>query len=163
MTKETDSKERHPDAFREKSALPAGCRLIRFAPLTDDRGHICVAENGNGTLPYEIQRVFWIYGVPSGKERGSHAHRTCSEILVPVSGCFKVELTDGRTAATVVLDSPSCGLLIPPMVWCRLLDFSPSAVCLCLASAGYDAAGYTHRFDDYIQETGSASDASHPL
>jgi len=156
MTKDSDFK----DCCK---ALPPGCRWIDFAPLTDRRGTICVAENGSEPLPYDIQRAFWIYGVPDGGERGSHAHRTCSEILIPVSGCFKVELTDGRSAATVVLDTPARGLLIPPMIWCRLKDFSPNAVCLCLASAGYDAKGYIHRFDDYIHETCPDVDALHSL
>jgi len=132
--------------------MPAGCRLIRFPMVTDQRGSLCFAENGAGPVPYSLQRAFWIFGVKEGMRRGSHAHRSCSEVIIPVSGSFTVELTNGKEAASVVLDSPAQGLLIPPMVWCDLMDFTPHAVCLCLASDAYDPSGYIHNIEDYYRE-----------
>lgn len=138
--------------------MPAGCRLIHFPKITDERGSLCFAENGAGTVPYTFQRAFWIFDVQEGKQRGSHAHRTCSEVIVSVNGRFVVELTDGKDSAEVVLDSPAQGLLVPPMVWCNLKDFSPGSVCLCLASAAYDANGYINDIGSYLEEVKGVSD-----
>lgn len=132
--------------------MPDGCRLIRFPMITDERGSLCIAENGAGHMPYPLQRAFWIFDVKEGMQRGSHAHRTCSEVIIPVNGSFTVELTNGKESARVVLDSPAQGLLIPPMVWCNLKDFTPHAVCLCLASAAYDPDGYINNIEDYYRE-----------
>lgn len=143
--------------------MPEGCRLIRIPMITDERGSLCFAENGAGPVPYAMQRAFWIFDVKEGMQRGSHAHRTCSEVIIPVSGSFTVELTNGKEAASVVLDSPAQGLLVPPMVWCNLRDFSPRAVCLCLASAAYDPSGYINNIEEYFREMKCLSDEAGSL
>lgn len=126
---------------------------IKFDAFTDGRGVLTVANLGEASsLPFQVQRVFWINDVPQGGERGKHAHKTCWEALVAVSGSFAVRLDNGRDAPRcVVLDSPHTALLIPPMMWCELYDFSDHAVCLCLASGDYDKDGYLSDYDAYLR------------
>ena len=134
------------------NSFPTNCQLIDFPQYKDARGCLCVAENGQKNIPMEIDRVFWISNVPENSNRGEHAHRTCSEIIVPVCGSFEVELTDGIRKVSIRMDNPAQGLLIGPMVWCRLFHFSANAVCLCLASGKYDSEGYINHFEDFIKE-----------
>lgn len=130
------------------SSLPRGCRLIDFHSHLDPRGSLSVAESRND-IPFAVERVFWIYGVPEGQCRGSHSHNECCEVVVPVAGAFTMVLDDGSEQASVRMDSPSQGILIPPAVWCRLQDFAPGTVCVVFASHPYNAAGYTHDYDEY--------------
>lgn len=130
--------------------FPAGVQYLQFNNITDTRGSLCITQQS--CLPFHVERIFWIYGVPPGKERGSHAHRTCSEILIPLGGSFKLTVTDGKVTATIHLDNPSTGILIPPMVWCRLSDFTIGCVCMCIASEKYDETGYINKFEDFIKE-----------
>ena len=112
--------------------------------FADERGTLSVSNLSDGeALPFEVGRVFWITNVPEGQKRGTHAHRSCHEALVCLQGSFKVKVDNGCGVSFVqTLDSPQKGLYIPPMVWCELYDFTPDAVCLCLASGPYDKEGY---------------------
>lgn len=148
-TTASDTQTSAPDS---PHALPGGCRMITLTPHTDTRGALCFVESMKAHIPFPIQRVFWIYDVPACAERGSHAHRTCSEVIIPMHGSFTVEITDGRTVSRLRLTTPTQGLLIPPMVWCRLEDFAPSTVCLCLASGAYEPEGYIHDKGTYLKE-----------
>lgn len=130
--------------------FPAGVQYIQFKNIADDRGTLCIAQQD--CLPFRVERIFWIHSVPPDKERGSHAHRTCSEILVPLGGSFKLTVTDGNSTATLLLNNPSIGILIPPMVWCQLSDFTTGCVCMCMASENYDESGYINNFEDFIKE-----------
>lgn len=131
--------------------LPRGCRLINLPEHRDKRGCLSIAEWGNG-IPFAIERVFWIYDVPEGEERGAHSHNECAEVVVPVSGAFDMTLDDGTMQATVHLDSPHVGILIPAGVWCRLSGFAPGTVCVVLASHPFNAAGYVHDYSTYKNE-----------
>lgn len=126
--------------------------LIRFREAADKRGTLCVADPENGGFPFAIKRVFWIHGVPEGTARGEHAHHTCAEVVIPVSGSFTAHVTDGQRSADFVMDDSHQGLYIPPMVWCSLTDFSADCVCLCLASEPYDGTGYINAIDDFIKQ-----------
>ncbi|MBO4590926.1 MAG: GNAT family N-acetyltransferase [Bacteroidaceae bacterium] len=128
--------------------LPRGCRLIHFPKNADERGCLSFAE-GQKHIPFPIERVFWIYDVPEGQKRGEHSHNECSEVIVPVSGSFDMEVDDGILQATVHMDSPETGILIPPSVWCRLQNFAPGTVCIVFASHPYNASGYTHNYDTF--------------
>ena len=131
--------------------LPRGCRLISLPEHRDKRGCLSIAEWGNG-IPFAIERVFWIYDVPEGAERGAHSHNECAEVVIPVSGAFDMTLDDGTTQATVHLDSPHTGILIPAGVWCRLSGFAPGTVCVVLASHPFNASGYVHDYATYKNE-----------
>lgn len=135
----------------KENNLPGGSRLINMPIVVDSRGSLCFATNEQ-EIPFPVQRVFWIYDVPSGKCRGGHSHRTCAEVVVPVKGNFTMMVDDGRSRFSVVLDSPSKGILIPAGLWCELSDFAPGTVVLVMASQPYDATGYIHDYTLYKEE-----------
>lgn len=118
------------------------CSLIEF-PVIRNRGGNITPVQGSENIPFDIERIFYIYDIPSGKKRGKHARKTCHEVLVATSGSFEVELDDGTNKKTVLLNNPMRGLHIPPGVWATEKGYSSGAVCLALASDIYDA-------DDYI-------------
>ena len=123
--------------------MPLGVSLVQLPKNVDERGVLSFLEGGHD-IPFDVQRVFWISQVPSGKVRGGHAHWTCHEVLFPVSGSFEVEVDDGLRSQTFLLDQTNVGLLIPAGVWCELRHFSEDAVCVVVASQPYDPAGYAH-------------------
>ena len=131
--------------------LPRGCRIIEFPESVDDRGALAFAE-GAHQIPFQIERVFWIYGVPDGKTRGGHSHSESAEVVVPVSGGFTMMVDDGTHKAAVRMDSPRKGILIPPGVWCDLRDFAPATVCVVFASHPYNASGYINNYSEYLTE-----------
>ena len=131
--------------------LPRGCKIIEFPEQTDDRGALSFAE-GAHHIPFQIERVFWIYGVPQGKTRGGHSHSESAEVVVPVSGGFNMMVSDGSLETIVRMDSPRKGILIPPGVWCDLRDFEPCTVCVVFASHPYNASGYINDYSEYLTE-----------
>ena len=131
--------------------MPRGCRLIHLPVHTDKRGSLSFAEAG-GAIPFDIERVFWIYDVPQGEERGAHSHNECAEVVIPVQGEFDMTVDDGTTKRTIHMDSPHTGILIPPGIWCRLSDFASGTICVVLASHAYNAAGYTHDYKEYQEQ-----------
>lgn len=119
-------------------------------PAKDDsRGSLAFIQD----TEFSIERAFWIYNVPPGSERGGHAHRTCSEILFALHGSFDVDLMYGDQKKTIHLSRPCDGVVIRPMVWCRLYNFSEDFVGLCLASQKYAPEGYIHSFEQFVAET----------
>ena len=130
--------------------LPPLCRWIPIPSIRDERGVLSFAE-AHKVIPFSVERVFWIYDVPSHVSRGGHAHWTCSEVVVPICGAFTITLDDGRVRAAVRMDSPDRGVLIPAGVWCELGSFEPGTVLLVMASHPYDATGYVHDYDEYLK------------
>ncbi|NDV94665.1 WxcM-like domain-containing protein [Dysgonomonas sp. 521] len=102
-------------------------------------------------IPFDIKRIFYIYGIPSGEKRGMHAHKICHEILIAVSGSFDVELDDGTDKKTVTLDNPAYGLHVPPGIWAVEKGYSQDAVCLVFASDKYDAKNYINSYPEFIK------------
>lgn len=133
----------------EPTACPLDNIQFTLPAITDARGTLSFIQDAE--LP--IERVFWIYNVPEGTERGGHAHRTCTEILFAINGSFDVDLVYGCESKTAHLSSPNEGLVIRPMVWCRLYNFSADFVGLCLASQKYAPEGYVHSFEQFLAET----------
>lgn len=129
------------------------------SPLENIKITLPAIQDARGTLSFiqdtefPIERAFWIYNVPEGSERGGHAHRTCTEILFAVSGSFDVDIVFGAEKKTVHLSSANEGLIIRPMVWCRLYNFSSDFVGLCFASQKYSPEGYIDSFEQFITET----------
>jgi dTDP-4-dehydrorhamnose 3,5-epimerase-like enzyme len=144
-------------ADRQTSAAHIGDNLELVRCVRDARGALCVVQANHIKYPMEIKRVFWICDVPKGAVRGEHANRNCTELLIAVNGSVRLWLTDGKTECEVKLDSPSVGIYIPPMVWCRLYDFSADCVCLCLADQDYDESQYINQYEDFLRETANAS------
>lgn len=127
-------------------------KIIEFADFGDERGNLVVIEGDGMDIPFDIKRVFYIYGSDSEVVRGSHANRETEFLLVNVSGTSKVRLADGSKEIIVELNKPRMGLYISSMVWKDMYDFSKDSVLLVLASRHYDANEYIRDFDEYLSE-----------
>lgn len=124
-------------------------RWICFHDNTDDRGRLTAIEE-NEHVPFNIKRIFYVHQVKSDTNRGGHAHMDTDQLITSVNGMLKVDVSDGETTQTYVLDSPEKGILVPRMFWIRLYEFSDSAVCLVLASTKYDMKKSFRTWDDYL-------------
>jgi hypothetical protein len=124
-------------------------RFIDLPVVTDPRGNLCFVESGQH-VPFEIQRVYYLYDVPSQSTRAGHAHLELHQLLIALSGSFDVRLHDGQREERVTLNRPNRGLHIGPMQWRDIDNFSSGAVCLVLASRHYDEADYIREFDDFL-------------
>ena len=125
------------------------CKIVTLVRIVDPtRGALTVTEQGRD-VPFDIRRAYWIYDVPSGESRGGHAHKELRQLLVAISGSFKVVLDNGKERREIMLNHPWQGLLIVPGVWRTLEDFSSGAVCLCLASEHYDEEEYIRDYAEF--------------
>jgi dTDP-4-dehydrorhamnose 3,5-epimerase-like enzyme len=121
--------------------------LIEVPKIQDTRGNLSVIEGG--ILPFSFKRVYYLYDVPSGSERGGHSHVEQQEFLIALSGSFDIVLKDGYSEKVITLNKPNVGLLIPIGIWRELQNFSSGSVCLVLASAVFDEADYIRDFDEF--------------
>ena len=127
------------------------CTIIELDQHHSDRkGNISVVQNG-ATVPFDVKRVYYLYDVPGGESRGSHAHKELSQLIVAASGSFRVILDDGRAKRTFFLNRPYQGLYLKPGIWRDLNDFSSGAVCMVLASEKYDPDDYIRDYDEFIK------------
>jgi hypothetical protein len=126
------------------------CSIIELPRLKNRAGNITVANN-NDNIPFEVKRVFHIYDIPGGEDRGAHAHKDCHQFLVAVSGSFEVEMDDGTNKRTITLNRPYYGLHIPPGIWSAEKGFSSGAVCLVLASHKYDEKDYIRDYRNFLE------------
>lgn len=117
---------------------------------SDRKGNLSVVEN-NVTLPFEVKRIYYLYDVPGGESRGSHAHKHLYQLMIAASGSFRVTLDDGIRKKEFFLNRPYQGLLIKPGIWRELDDFSSGAVCMVLASEGYDAEDYVSDYEEFTE------------
>ena len=126
------------------------CKIVELPQISFRAGNITVVENGK-TSPFEIKRIFYIYDIPGGKSRGSHAHKTCHQLMIAVSGSFSVSLFDGQDKKIIALDRPFYGLHVPPGIWSNTLNFSSGTICLVLNSELYNPLDYIRDYSDYLQ------------
>jgi len=133
-----------------KEASIYDCSIIELPRLKNRAGNITVANN-NDNIPFEVKRVFYIYDIPGGEDRGAHAHKDCHQFLVAVSGSFEVEMDDGTNKRTITLNRPYYGLHIPPGIWAAEKGFSSGAVCLVLASHKYDEKDYLRDYRNFLE------------
>ena len=126
------------------------CRLLSFPKITDPRGNLTFIE-AQRHVPFEIRRVFYLYGVPAGETRGAHAHRGLHQVLVALAGSFDVLVADGSDEARYHLEDPWTALYVPPMIWDTEVNFSPGSVCLVLASDYYDESDYYRDYGQYLE------------
>lgn len=129
------------------------CPILYFGDLGDERGKLVVIEGGQA-IPFNIQRVFYIYDSDSTVARGQHANRESEFVLINVAGQSKVKITDGRETVVVELNKPMMGVYIPKMIWKEMHDFSSDSVLLVLASTHYDGKEYIRDYDEYLKEMG---------
>lgn len=125
------------------------CSLIELQRIQDRRGNLSPVTNFV-EIPFQIRRLFYIYDIPGGADRGAHAHKECHQFLCAASGAFSVSLDDGGTKRIVTLNRPNIGLHIPPGIWASEMGFSSGAVCLVLASHGFDEQDYIRKYEDYL-------------
>lgn len=129
-------------------------KILEFADFGDERGNLVVIEGDGMDIPFDIKRVFYIYGSDSEVVRGSHANRETEFLLVNVSGTSKVRIDNGAEEVIVELNKPRMGLYITSMVWKDMYDFSADSVLLVLASRHYDGNEYIRDYDEYLKERG---------
>ncbi len=125
-------------------------KLLNFADLGDERGKLVVVEGGID-IPFEIKRVFYIYGSDSTVVRGQHANLNSEFVLINVAGTSKVRVTDGENEEIVVLDKPMKGVYLPKMIWKDMYDFSPDSVLLVLTNTHYDGKEYIRNYEEYLK------------
>lgn len=131
--------------------------IINLKSIKSNRLGSLTPVYNNVDVPFEIKRVYYLYDIPSGSERGGHAHKILEQLFVAVSGSFDVHLNDGKNEEVYHLNRPSIGLYIPKMTWRELKNFSGGGICLVLASQLYDKEDYYHNFDKFLIEKKSNS------
>lgn len=134
--------------YNPKTTTVNDCYMIELEKNHRDKGNITVVENRD-IIPFDINRVYYLYDVPGGEERGGHAHKELYQILIAAGGSFDVVLDDGKEKRTVHLNRPYQGLKIVPGIWRELINFSSGATCLVLASEKYNESDYIRDYTNY--------------
>jgi dTDP-4-dehydrorhamnose 3,5-epimerase-like enzyme len=132
-----------------KTTKTNDCKLITIDQIGDRRGHISVVEN-NKEVPFEVKRIYYLYDVPSGEERGGHAHKDLKQLIIAVCGSFDVIVGDGETEKTFSLNRPNKGLYFTSGLWRKINNFSSGAICLVLASHKYDEKDYIRNYNEFL-------------
>ena len=125
------------------------CSIIEMPRIENAAGNITPIQ-GSENLPFDVERVFYLYDIPGGEARGAHAHKECHQFLIAASGSFEVALDDGKNKRTVMLNRPHFGLHIPPGMWAAEQGFSSGSICLVLTSHKYDEADYIRDYEEYL-------------
>ncbi|WP_205480424.1 sugar 3,4-ketoisomerase [Sphingomonas arenae] len=136
--------------------LPAGCALVDLAIRGDDRGSL-IALEGDRNLPFAVARVYYVFGTKAGVSRGFHAHRKLNQLAVAVSGSCTMLVDDGSRRTALPLDRPDQGLLLGPMLWREMHDFSPDCVLLVMADTPYDESDYVRDYQAFLREVRAAA------
>jgi hypothetical protein len=125
------------------------CSIIELNQVHNRSGNITSIEN-RINIPFDIKRIYYLYDVPGGAQRGGHAHKELQQLIVAASGCFDIVLDDGKNKKVVELNRSYYGLLIVPGIWRELINFSSGAICLVLASHKYDKNDYLREYNNFI-------------
>lgn len=129
------------------------CRVMDLPKIEDARGNLTFIENSNH-IPFDIARVYYLYDVPGGSDRGAHAHKNLHQFMIAMAGSFDLLLDDGHNTRKFTLNRSYWGVYICPMMWRYIDNFSSGAVCMVLASAPYDETDYIRNYDDFRQAVG---------
>ena len=129
------------------------CKIIDLPKISDPRGNLTFIE-GRSQIPFDIQRVYYLYDVPGGSERGGHAHKALHQLIIAMAGSFDVVLDDGVEKKRIHLNLSYNGLYVCPMIWRELDNFSSGAVCMVLASNKYDEDDYYRDYSQYLVAQG---------
>jgi len=125
------------------------CVILPLNKIHNRAGNITIVEGGIN-LPFEIKRVYYLYDIPGGEDRGGHAHKELRQLIVAASGSFDVLLDDGINKKVVSLNRPDYGLLVVPGIWRELMEFSSGAICLVLASEIFDNEDYIRDYNHFV-------------
>lgn len=134
---------------RNRTSMATKPELRKIPLVANALGSLGILESVD-LIPFPIKRVYFIYDVPFGEARGSHAHKTLEQFIVSLSGSFSVKLDSGKSTETFKLESPEFGLYVPQGYWRDLIGFSEHSVCLVLASTTYDEADYIRNYDEFL-------------
>ena len=125
------------------------CSVIELAKNHHQKGNISVVEN-NVEVPFSIKRIYYLYDIPGGEDRGAHAHKELKQLIIAASGSFDIILDDGKVKRRIALNRPYIGLLLVPGIWRELINFSSGAICMVLASEVYDEMDYIRDYNDFL-------------
>lgn len=127
------------------------CVILPLNKIHNRAGNITIVE-GNKNVPFDVKRIYYLYDIPGGEDRGGHAHKELRQLIVAASGSFNVLLDDGLNKKVVTLNRPDYGLLVVPGIWRELMEFSSGAICLVLASDVYKESDYHRDYKAFIEE-----------
>jgi dTDP-4-dehydrorhamnose 3,5-epimerase-like enzyme len=127
------------------------CQILDLPRINDPRGNLTFVES-NRHIPFSIQRVYYLYDVPGGSERGGHAHKALHQLIIAISGSFDIHLDDGDEKKTMHMNRSYNGLYVCPMIWREIDNFSSGAVCMVLASDYYDEQDYYRNYSAFIND-----------
>ena len=130
------------------------CRIVELPKISDPRGNLTFIE-GRRHVPFDFQRMYYLYDVPGGADRGGHAHKALHQLIIAMSGSFDVLLDDGRSKKQFHLNRSYYGLYVCPLIWRELNNFSSGSVCVVLASNTYDEEDYYRDYSEFLQAIGS--------
>lgn len=133
-----------------KDTTVFNCTIIELNKVKNRAGNITIVET-NKDIPFPIERIYYLYDVPSDEERGGHAHKELYQLIVAASGSFTITLDDGKVKRSFMLNNPNRGLLITPGIWRELSDFSSGSVCLVLASMLYSSDDYIRVYENFLE------------
>ena len=126
------------------------CTVVDLSKIHNNSGNITVVENGSN-IPFDVKRVYYLYDVPGGQDRGGHAHYKLEQYIIAASGSFDVLLDDGKNRKKISLNNPNFALHIVPGLWRELDNFSSGSISLVLASEKYDERDYIRIYNDFLK------------
>jgi hypothetical protein len=138
------------DNMVESDKLVEKCTMLKLPKVAEPRGNLSFVEGGNH-IPFNIERIYYLYDVPSDSERAGHAHKELHQLFIPISGSFDIILDDGFNKKTITLNKPDKGLYVCPGIWRVLNNFSSNSVCLVLASMKYMEEDYIRDYNDFVK------------
>ena len=125
------------------------CVILPLSKIHNRAGNITIVE-GQKNIPFDVRRIYYLYDIPGGADRGGHAHKELYQLIVAASGSFDVLLDDGKNKKIVTLNQPDYGLMVVPGIWRELFEFSSGAICLVLASHKYNNDDYIRNYDQFV-------------
>lgn len=129
------------------------CVILPLNKILNRAGNITIVE-GQENVPFDVKRIYYLYDIPGGADRGGHAHKELKQLIVAASGSFDVMLDDGINKKNVTLNKPDYGLMVVPGIWRELMEFSSGAICLVLTSESYQEEDYIRKYAEFRQYEG---------
>jgi hypothetical protein len=129
------------------------CVILPLSKIHNRAGNITIVE-GQENIPFDVRRIYYLYDIPGGEDRGGHAHKELHQLIVAASGSFNVLLDDGQNKKIITLNRPDYGLMVVPGIWRELFEFSSGAICLVLASQKYDQGDYLRSYEQFVNFRG---------
>ena len=126
------------------------CTIISLNFINSEKGKLIPIQN-EIDIPFETQRVYYLYDIPAGESRGGHAHKELNQLIIATSGSFEIMITDGRIKRNFVLNRPDIGLYLPPGFWREITNISSGAICLVLASKEYSEQDYIRSYEEFTK------------